>query len=216
MGRFNSVARVFAQACEHVSFYQDEGPIGNNRVKDQVLVDSSAVFARHLDGGHHFIVYHMMGSHFDYRLRYPDSFARFTKDDYADRKAFQRYTLETYDNSIYYNDYIVDQIINLFRDKETLVIYMPDHAQDMYDSSPDYYMHGKRNDPASCAAGIRIPFMVYATPLFQQKYPEVMERIKNRQEHPKAWNTDDLPYLIMDLIGVTSINGEPVAPRSVL
>jgi hypothetical protein len=43
-----------------------------------------------------------------------------------------------------------------------------------------------------------------------------MQRIKYRQEHPKAWNSDDLPYLIMDLIGVTAIDGEEVKPKSVL
>ena len=45
---------------------------------------------------------------------------------------------------------------------------------------------------------------------------ELYSVIKDRQEHPKPWNTDDLPYFIMDLIGVESINGEPVKPKSVL
>ena len=215
-GKFNSVARVFAKACDHVHFYQLEGPIGNNRVRDDVLIDSSYQDVRQLNSGHHFLVYHMMGSHFEYSMRYPDEYANFTPGDYKDRKASQRYTVATYDNSILFNDFVVEQIINMYRDKEAVVIYMPDHAQDMFDSSPDYFMHGKRHDPASCAAGIKIPFMVYATPLFQRHYPELMQRIKDRQEHPKPWNTDDLPYFIMDLIGVESINGEPVRPKSVL
>lgn len=215
-GRFNYIARVFAQSCDHVKFYQEEGPIGNNRVKDNVLVDSSMACVTQLGAGRHFVVYHMMGSHFEYRMRYPDEFSQFTIKDYTDRKAHQRYTLATFDNSILYNDFIVEQLINLFRDKETVVVYVPDHGQDAYDSSPDYCLHGKTTDPVSFAYGVKIPFMVYATPLFQQRHPELMQRIKYRQEHPKPWNTDDLPYFIMDLIGVSSVNGKDVKSRSVL
>lgn len=215
-GRFNYIARVFAQSCDHVKFYQVEGPIGNNRVMDNVLVDSSQACVSQLGSGRHFVVYHMMGSHFEYRMRYPDEFSRFTVNDYPDRKAHQRYILSTYDNSILYNDYIVEQLINLFRDRETVVVYMPDHGQDVYQSAPDYCLHGKTNDPVSFAYGVKIPFMVYATPLFQQRHPGLMQRIKDRQEHPKPWNTDDLPYFIMDLIGVETVNGENVQSRSVL
>ena len=81
---------------------------------------------------------------------------------------------------------------------------------------PDFYAHGRKGDPVDYALGVEVPFFVYASPLFQQKHPDVMERIKNRQEHPKSWNSEDLPYFIMDLIGVKTINGEEVRPRSVL
>ena len=211
-GKFNSISRLYAQSCEHSSFYQN----GRLRVFDQVLVDSTNQVVTLLRSGRHFVIYHMIGSHFEYSLRYPKSYAHFSKEDYPEWRAFQRSVVATYDNTILYNDFVVREIMDMYCDRDAVVIYVPDHGEDMYVTDPEFHMHAKPNDPESWAEGTKIPFMVYASPLFQQKYPDVMERIKNRQEHPKAWNTDDLPYFIMDLIGVTAINGEPVAPRSVL
>ena len=107
--------------------------------------------------------------------------------------------------------------MDIFKNTESVVIYLPDHGQVMYrnPNNPDYYTHGNGNS-VDYALGVEIPFFVYASPLFQQKYPQIMERIKNRQENPKSWNSEDLPYFIMDLIGVKTINGEDVRPRSVL
>lgn len=217
--KHNSTARAFAEACDKHWFLQQEGSDRYNVTPDKVLVDSSYQFVNHLNSqGHHFIIYHMMGSHYDFSMRYPEEFAKFTEADYLSEPQSHRTILASYDNSILYNDYIVGQIINLYKNKEAIVIYIPDHGQVMYrdPKDPDYYAHGKKNDKVRYALGVEIPFMIYASPSFQQKYPEVMQRIKYRQDHPKGWNCDDLPYLIMDLIGVKDINGEDVKLKSVL
>lgn len=217
--KHNSTARAFAEACNKYWFLQQEGSDRYNVTPDMVLVDSSYQFVNHLQSqGHHFIVYHMMGSHYDFSMRYPKEFAKFTEEDYLTEPQSHRTILASYDNSILYNDYVVCQIINMYKDKESIVIYIPDHGQVMYrdPKDPDYYAHGKMNNKVRYALGVEIPFMIYASPSFQQKYTEVMQRIKYRQDHPKAWNCDDLPYLIMDLIGVKDINGEDVKQKSVL
>lgn len=217
--KHNSTARAFAEACDRHWFLQQEGSDRYNIMPDKVLVDSSYQFVNQLNSQErHFIIYHMMGSHYDFAMRYPKEFAKFTENDYLTEPQSHRSILASYDNSILYNDYIVSQIINLYRDKEAIVIYIPDHGQVMYrdPKDPDYYAHGKMNDKVRYALGVEVPFMIYASPSYQEKYPEVMQRIKYRQEHPKAWNSDDLPYLIMDLIGVTAIDGEDVSAKSVL
>lgn len=218
-GKFNFASRIFAEACDHYSFYQQEGSLDINNRHDIVLVDSTRQFNQTLSQQqHNFIVYHMMGSHYDYSMRYPEEFDRFSEKDYTTEPESHRPILASYDNSILYNDYVVYQIINLYKDKEAIVFYVPDHGQVMYrdPKHPDYHTHGKMNDKVRYSLGIDIPFMIYASPLYQEKHPETMQRIKYRQDHPKAWNSDDLPYLIMDLIGVKNINGEEVKPKSVL
>lgn len=215
----NGAARIFAEACTKQWFLQQEGIDRFNIRYDKVLVDSSYQFINQLSQQeHHFIIYHMMGSHFDYSRRYPEEFAKFSEKDYPTEPQERRATLASYDNSILYNDFIVAQLISLYQDKDAVVIYIPDHGQVMYrdPKDPKYFTHGKMNDKVSYALGVEIPFMIYASPSFQQKHPEVMQRIKYRQDHPKGWNCDDLPYLIMDLIGVKDINGEDVKLKSVL
>lgn len=216
-GQFNYIARAFAETCDYDQFFQQEGPTDNNQIVDFILVDSTANTVKMLNQSkHHFIIYHMMGSHFEYRKRYPAEFEKFNEKDYTSHPQHQREIIASYDNSILYNDYVVSQIINLFSDNETIVIYMPDHGQDMYRSSPNYHTHGKPNDSVSYAYGVEIPFIIYASPLFQKRHPNTIKRIKNRQEHPKTWNCDDLPYFIMDIIGVKTVNGEDIQSKSVL
>lgn len=217
--KHNSTARAFAEACNKHWFLQQEGSDRYNVTPDKVLVDSSYQFVNQLQStGHHFIIYHMMGSHYEFSMRYPQEFAKFTENDYLTEPQSHRAILASYDNSILYNDYIVRQILNIYKEKDAIVIYIPDHGQVMYrdPKDPDYYAHGKMNNKVRYALGVEVPFMIYASPLYQEKHPETMQRIKYRQDHPKAWNSDDLPYLIMDLIGVKDINGEEVKPKSVL
>lgn len=215
----NGATRVFAEACQQQKFLQHEGADRYNVTTDMVLVDSSYQYAREAKpDGHHFIIYHMMGSHFDFAMRYPKEFARFTEKDYASQPETHRTTLASYDNSILYNDEVVCQIINLYRDKDAVVIYVPDHGQVMYRNPrfPDYFSHGNKKNALSYDLGVEIPFIIYASPLYQERHPAIMQRIRERQSEPVRWNSDDLPYLILDLIGVKEVAGETIQPKSAL
>lgn len=46
---------------------------------------------------------------------------------------------------MYYNDFIVTEIINKFRDREALVIYLPDHAEAVYDEGTGFAGHIEEN-----------------------------------------------------------------------
>lgn len=215
----NGATRVFAEACQHQKFLQREGADNFNVTTDKVLVDSSYQYVRESKPEErHFIIYHMMGSHFDFAMRYPKEFAKFSEKDYADEPAKHRTTLASYDNSILYNDEVVSQIIQLFRDKDAVIIYVPDHGQVMYRNPkfPDYFSHGNKNNPVSYALGVEIPFFIYATPSYQQRHPAIMQRIREHQNTPRDWNSDDLPYLIMDLIGVKEVGKENIQTQSLL
>ncbi len=215
-GYINGSARVYARACEKSWYLQKPGAVlNNNETLDIVLADSSRVFSDTINQSkRHFVIYHMMGSHFDYKMRYPKEFDHFKPKDYSDCPTEQQEILASFDNSILYNDYIVEKLIELYDDKETVVIYLSDHGQDMFRSAPDYFMHGKENDPASYQYGIEIPFMVYLSPAYQARHPQIVELLRNCQNNPKKWNSDYLPYMIMDLIGVSGIDGEAIKPYS--
>ena len=217
--KFNGPSRVFADACQHHHFYQEEGSNRYNTILDMVLVDSSYQSINHrYTQKPRFVVYHMMGSHFDFNLRYPKAFSKFAENDYQNNPSQHRAILAAYDNSILYNDYVVTQIINLFRDKDAIIIYLPDHGQVMYRNpkAPNYFAHGSNNDPVGYKLGVEIPFMIFASPLFQERHPETTQRIMNRQSNPRPWNSDDLPYFIMDIIGLSSIDGESIGEKSIL
>ena len=215
----NGATRVFAEACRQQKFLQHEGADRYNVTTDMVLVDSSLQYIRQAKPGErHFIIYHMMGSHFDYAMRYPQEFAHFSEKDYASQPQGHRATLASYDNSILYNDHVVSQIMNLYRDKDAVVIYVPDHGQVMYRNPqrPDYFSHGNKKSALSYALGVEIPLFIYASPMYQERHPAIMERIRSHASTPTTWNSDDLPYLIMDLIGARQVGQEDIQSQSLL
>ncbi|GAA9233051.1 hypothetical protein Taiwan907_13000 [Helicobacter pylori] len=125
-----------------------------------------------------FIVFHLLGSHSWYADRFPKSFAKFKPSDLdfsnlhasSDR---DKQIVTDYVNSLYYNDFVLNGIFNLFKDKDAIVFYLSDHAQDIFESGPTY---GHR-----CSkAGLEIPFMIYVSGIFKEKHPEKVKLIKKR------------------------------------
>ncbi len=145
-----------------------------------------------------FIVFHLLGSHSWYADRFPKSFAKFKPSDLSfsnlhvsnDR---DKQIVADYVNSLYYNDFVLNGIFNLFKDKDAIVFYLSDHAQDIFESGPTY--------GHSCSkAGLEIPFMIYVSDIFKEKYPEKVKLIKNALNKP--FMSDDLIHSLLPLVGI--------------
>ncbi len=145
-----------------------------------------------------FIVFHLIGSHSWYADRFPKSFAKFKPNDLdfsnlhtnSDR---DKQIVTDYVNSLYYNDAVLNEIFNLFKDKDAIVFYLSDHAQDMFESGSTY---GHR-----CSkAGLEIPFMIYVSDIFKEKHPEKVKLIKNALNKP--FMSDDLIHSLLPLVGI--------------
>ncbi|GAA7418433.1 hypothetical protein ID0985_14010 [Helicobacter pylori] len=145
-----------------------------------------------------FIVFHLIGSHSWYSDRFPKSFAKFkTSDlDFSNLHANSdkdKQIVADYVNSLYYNDSVLNEIFNLFKDKDAIVFYLSDHAQDMFESGSTY---GHR-----CSkAGLEIPFMIYVSDIFKEKHPEKVKLIKNALNKP--FMSDDLIHSLLPLVGI--------------
>lgn len=161
-----------------------------------------------------FYVIHLMGSHVDFKKRYPDSFNRFHSEQYQDCPKNQRAVLSEYDNSILYNDSIVYELMNLYSNKEAIVFYFSDHSIDLFDTSKNYYGHARSTDSLSVKAGTNIPFMIYASPKYQKKFKDKMELIKKNLH--SQYTTDNIIYTIMDIIGVDFKDDMKVENNSLL
>lgn len=90
------------------------------------------------------IVLHTYGSHYDYRKRYPQEFARYTPDLIsAINKNNRSIMVNAYDNSVYYTDYVLDEIIKVLEGTQacTALFYSSDHGEDMMDDSRVRFLH---------------------------------------------------------------------------
>lgn len=144
-----------------------------------------------------------MGSHANYAKRYPEGFGHFKESDYPDQPEKRRETFAAYDNSILYNDYVVDKIMAMSDSLDAIVIYVPDHGQDFF-YTRDVASHGRMSVPESFEAGCRIPFMIYFTPKFRAAHPNVVDRVFQFKD--KKFETKYLMNTIMELSGYDIVN----------
>ena len=142
-------------------------------------------------------VFHLLGSHPKFECRYPESYAKFKVGDYQDKLEGQRENLAAYDNSVLYNDYVVSEIMQRFKDEEAIVFYFPDHGLDIYETRDDYAGHSNWNDPKSVKAGKDIPFMIYCSSSFMENNKSIMDNIKNSLN--RKIFTENILYTVLNL-----------------
>lgn len=146
-----------------------------------------------------FIILHLMGSHRRYTNRYPSEFNRFGIDDIKKKtNSENKRTISEYDNSILYNDHICEEIIKLLESKEAVIFSFPDHGEEVYDTR-NMCGHGKDNPSAPMK---EIPFWIWTSNSFRNKYPSEAEMI--RKNTSKPFNTTDVIHTIMHLCGIQS------------
>ena len=153
------------------------------------------------------VILHLMGSHVDYRARYPQKTNTVFKPSMYNRPELtdkQRQILAHYDNSLLYNDSIVTAITQRFADKDAVVIYVPDHGEEIFDGSPYMYgrMHGANIDYRLARNEMEIPFWVWGSPLYRENHPYGWMAIQNAKNCPMM--TDVLPHFLMYLGGISS------------
>ncbi|AAD06885.1 putative [Helicobacter pylori J99] len=172
--------------------------LGNYGAYDEELVKFYSKNVQPQLKSKNFIVFHLLGSHSWYADRFPKSFAKFKPSDLSfsnlhassDR---DKQIVADYVNSLYYNDFVLNGIFNLFKDKDAIVFYLSDHAQDIFESGPTY--------GHSCSkAGLEIPFMIYVSDIFKEKHPEKVKLIKNALNKP--FMSDDLIHSLLPLVGI--------------
>jgi heptose-I-phosphate ethanolaminephosphotransferase len=152
-------------------------------------------------------ILHLMGSHVDYRARYPQkTFRRFTPQMYdrPDLTDQQRQTLAAYDNSLLYNDSVVKAITNHFADKDAVVIYMPDHGEEIFDDKP--FVSGRRHnaeiDYRLARNEMEIPFWIWGSPKYIENHPYGWLAIQSAKDRPMM--TDALPHFLLYLGGIST------------
>lgn len=163
--------------------------------------------------GHKFYFVHMMGNHTTFSKRYTPDFSVFKAADYANLPEHQRQIISEYDNSVLFNDYVVGAIMDLYKDKEAIVFYFPDHALDLYQTTPTYFGHA-RGDEKSRFYGKSIPFVIYMTEKYKERFPENARKLQQCTE--KEFLTTNMIYTVMDIIGTEFKENDDVRKYSLM
>ncbi|MFV0330775.1 MAG: sulfatase-like hydrolase/transferase [Dysgonomonas sp.] len=147
------------------------------------------------------IIIHLIGNHMAYEFRYPKEYIVFNnkKDGlvpdalYRDEKA--KKSIDRYDNSVLYNDSIINSVIlslKELQDQDAVMVYLSDHGEELYDYR-DFAGHAYEKVSPTMS---EIPFMVWISPSFQ-KYRTDLVFDKTR-----PYSSEDFIYSISDLAGL--------------
>lgn len=145
-----------------------------------------------------FYVIHLFGSHRMYDARYPKEFEKFTTADEDKPTESQKQMTSEYDNSILYNDYILDEIFKRFEDKNALIIYISDHGEEVFEDGKDFSGHSL--EELGNRSVIEIPMLIWTSKSFNELYPEKISALKNSVDKP--YRTDLIIHTVLDLMDI--------------
>lgn len=182
-GNAGNVAATIGNRCDVTVF---NSLMDHADSYDEKIVDTAQKYIEN-DDSKKFIVYHILGAHNTYKNRYPKSFEKFKTDIHK---------IGEYDNAILYNDYVINKIISDFKDKEAIIIYVPDHGEEVYDFRN---FVGHSNDNVSRYM-VEIPFLIYMSDNFKEKYPEIVKKVEKSLNKP--YMTDDLIHTILEIADI--------------
>ena len=214
-GILDNLITCFAKTCDEKIFVRNQVAVNEGAVYDGRLIPVlKNIIESSSTNEEKFFIINLMGSHCSFKDRYPKEFEHFTPADYEDRNLSteSKQLLAEYDNSILYNDYVINSIIDVVKEKDAIVIYFSDHGLDVFNTSDNYIGHAKIGNNESVRMGKEIPFMVYITDEYKRLRPEIENRINNTQN--KYFRTDSVMYTIMDIAGINLMNGKTYKNKS--
>ena len=154
--------------------------------------------------GKNFCVLHLLGTHYEYAFRYPPLFNIFSEANETGENKKEKRARAEYDNAVLYNDFIVDEIIRRFEDKNAILIYLSDHAENVYDDRNLSSGHGDINANRYM---VEIPMIVWMSPACRTTYPDLEQRIAVSTNRP--FMTDDIIHVLLDLMNIETKEYDP-------
>ena len=144
-----------------------------------------------------FYVIHLIGSHMDYSLRYPEGFGKFSAADVkAKLTSKQKEVIAYYDNSVLYNDFVINEIFKIFSGDDSLIVYLSDHGENLYEN-------GRLGHGMESRFTYEIPLILIASREFLSDHAKLWQRLAAAKDKP--FMSDDLAHLLADIIGVAPL-----------
>ncbi|MGV3696150.1 phosphoethanolamine transferase [Flavobacterium sp.] len=155
-----------------------------------------------------FTTIHMMGSHWWYETRYPESFRKFRpvirSKHVASNTAEEM--INSYDNTIVYLDYFINEVIAFVekQNSNTVLIYLADHGEIL--GEDNQWLHAQNSKASENPA-----LLIWYSDGFEKKYGGIVANLKSRQN-----NKTDLDFFFNSIIYFYKIQGIPYDRKKVI
>ena len=193
IGTYETLVTSLSKAAFEFQFTNTSDWSSNTPPDEKLMIPFQAALSENVKKK--FIVLHLMGSHGAYIKRYPAEFDQFHTrpvTPFAHERAFTN--INQYDNSILYNDYIVNKIIDLVKkeNKKSWVLYFSDHGEDVFETINT----AAHTESIGTKPMYDIPFFFWLS----EKYKA--EDKNHAYITDRKYMTDDLIYTVADMSGV--------------
>jgi heptose-I-phosphate ethanolaminephosphotransferase len=168
IGPYESIVTKISRAAEYYT-YTNTALAGKKTPLDEVLLPHLASTLKRSTKDK-FIVLHLLGTHLQYKDRYPKNFNKF-KDTPPNLKFVHEEAIQKrneYDNAVLYNDYLIDQVIQQVekQEGESYVLYFSDHGEEVF-LNQDFAGH---NDDNPTPSMFEIPFILWTNEEFKSNF----------------------------------------------
>lgn len=151
-----------------------------------------------------FVLFHLMGQHSKFMERYPADDPRFSyfsidsvmrDEDWMneDKKSL----IATYDNATRYNDYVMNHIIDLYRNENTVVVYVSDHGEEVFDYRNSCGRKAFDEKSPNLSFQFGVPVMIWCSEKYKKHNPEVIRELTEYKDRP--FTTDNMCQLLFHL-----------------
>jgi glucan phosphoethanolaminetransferase (alkaline phosphatase superfamily) len=180
-GIFDRKVSSIAADAKHINFMPriSTEPEMYDEAYDEALLPALVSSAMPMNGNLKRIIFlHTMGSHFDYRFRYPPSHAVFSDPSHVHDPVCcapeqQARTVDAYDDTILYTDFVLSRTIDLLSklDQPAALLYFSDHGERMYcaASPSESFEHGLL---VPSDDELDVPVLLWLSPRYRAMFPE--------------------------------------------
>ena len=164
---------------------------------------------------HNLVVFHLFGQHVAPSNRYRKGSyydGYFTADSIKRTEKWltskKKTDIANYDNATLYNDAVIGKIIDLYRQRNAVIVYFSDHGEEMYDFRD---AKGRHSELVPRAGTLKfqyeVPFVVWCSDAYMQCYPQAVQRLKTALNRP--FMTDNVGQLLFSLGKVKTVYYKP-------
>lgn len=190
IGAFESTVTALSNSCDRQIFINAK----QNNLDEGLLFPLQSLLQEKVDKK--LIIMHLMGTHVRYDKRYSKDFNIYhtqPETQFKHEKAYN--SINTYDNAVLYNDYIVSEIMNqlkLCNVDKSCALYLSDHGEEVF-KDKNFALHAEYDDTK---AMYDIPFILWMS--------ESMESDSSRfvLDESRKYSSEDLIFTMADIAGI--------------
>lgn len=205
---FSLNSYIHNKEITELSYDMCQGMISN--YDDDIIVDFENRFSKLTMGVKNFFIFHLQGQHFLATNHYPpkSEFNHFTINDIKREDGWmnekKKQEIADYDNCTFYNDSVIYHIISIFKTKPSVMVYLSDHGENIYDVDNSI---GRRFDLTEKDAEMvkclhEVPLFVWYSDSYKSNNEMIIGDLNEAKDKPMM--TDNVCHLLMRLGGVNS------------